>query len=166
MGTSSERTSELKRALRALTAGTAPSADSKPSTFDSEPPSSGLEHPPADSGPLLPDQETLVAPPTPDSGSRLPAPNECASPEPGTVVELAHRALGDVESAATFVADGGDSRLRAAVTTADQTGDRATTRAGQRALATVERYRQAAGGDHFHPGRGTVMSPGCQPTNE
>jgi hypothetical protein len=81
-------------------------------------------------------------------------------------VELAHRALADVESAATFVADGGESRLRAAVTTAEQTGDRATARTGQRALATVERYRQAADGDHFHPGRGTIISPGTQPTSE
>lgn len=166
MGTPGERTSELKRALFALTAGTAPSADSQPSPPDSEPPSSDVEPPLADSGPPVPDQETPVNLPTPDSGSRPPIPNGCASPDPGTVVELAHRALGDVTSAATFVADGGHNRLCTAVTTAEQTGDHATTRAGQRALATIERYRRAAGGDHFHPGRGTVMSPGCQPTSK
>jgi hypothetical protein len=166
MRTSSEQAGELKRALRALTTGTAPSPDSKPSPLDSESPSSAPESLLADSDPPLPDLETPVDPQTPAPGSRPPTPNECASPDPATVVALAHRALADVESAATFVADGGESRLRAAVTTAEQTGDRATARTGQRALATVERYRQAAAGDHFHPGRGTIISPGTQPTSE
>jgi hypothetical protein len=82
------------------------------------------------------------------------------------IVDQAHESLTNIESAADFVADGGLDRLRAAIAVADGRGQHDLARAGQRALASVQRYRRAAAGDHFHPGRGTVFRPGSQVPTE
>jgi hypothetical protein len=70
-------------------------------------------------------------------------------------------ALDDVRDAAAFVADGGLLRLRRAIDRADRAGDDAAARRGRDALAALERCRRAAA-DHFHSGRGTVLSDGTQ----
>mgnify|MGYP000114965951 CR=1 FL=1 len=74
-----------------------------------------------------------------------------------TTVDEATRALDDVRDAAAFVRDDGLERLRWAVERAERRGDVATARRGRDALATIERCRRAAT-DHFHSGRGTVLS--------
>jgi hypothetical protein len=99
-----------------------------------------------------------------------PVPADPAGPvdlsRASAIVAAAHEALAALDSAAAFVADGGLDRLRDAIEAADRAGDRETARAGQRALATVQRYRRAASGDHFHPGRGTVFRPGGEVSAE
>lgn len=127
----------VKRALRALTAGTAPPVDSD-----------GAQTP------ASPVRSTARA-------------TESPRPSPTAVVSRAHEALADVESTAAFAAGGGLERLRGAVTAAERAGDRAVVRAGQRTLASIQRYRRAAAvGDHFHPGHGTVFSAGGEVQNE
>jgi hypothetical protein len=69
----------------------------------------------------------------------------------------ANAALDDVRDAATFVEDSGLHRLRRAIERADRAGDRAAANRGRDALAAIERCRHAAA-DHFHSGRGTVLS--------
>lgn len=64
--------------------------------------------------------------------------------EPARVVDEATDAFADVHDAAAFVADDGLDRVRRAIGAAERTGERKTARAGQRLLATVERYRAAA----------------------
>lgn len=121
----------VKRALRALTAGTAPPRDSDtPSVYS---------------------DTSLV-----DSDAR-PLAADSSRQSPTTVVDRAHEALADVATAAAFVADDGLVQLRGAVTVADRAGDHETARAGQRVLASIERYRRSAAGDHFHLGHGTVF---------
>jgi len=78
-----------------------------------------------------------------------------------TAIDDATAALDDVRAAAAFVEDGGLTRLRRAIDRADRRGDDAAARRGRNALAAIERCRRAAR-DHFHSGRGTVLSGGNQ----
>ena len=98
-------------------------------------------------------------------GSTDRSPNELTEP-PTAIVDRAHESLTEIESAAEFVADGGLDKLQAAIAAADRSGQHDLVRAGQRALASVQRYRRAAAGDHFHPGRGTVFRPDSEVTAE
>ena len=76
-------------------------------------------------------------------------------------IDEASAALDDVRDAAAFVEDGGLTRLRRAVERADRAGDSAAARRGRDALGAIERCRRSAA-DHFHSGRGTVLSGGNQ----
>ena len=76
-------------------------------------------------------------------------------------IDEAVDALDDVRDAAAFVASDGLPRLRRAIDRADRAGDDAAVRRGRDALTTIERCRHAAA-DHFHSGRGTVLSDGAQ----
>jgi hypothetical protein len=76
-------------------------------------------------------------------------------------IDEATAALDDVRDAAAFVAEGGLDRLRRDIDRADRAGDAAAARRGRDALAAIERCRRAAA-DHFHSGRGTVLSDGPQ----
>jgi hypothetical protein len=89
---------------------------------------------------------------------------ESADPAVRTIDE-AVSALDDVADLAAFVDDDGDERLRRAVEAADRAGDRAAARRGRRALATIDRCRDAAA-DHFRSGRGTVLWTGDQPPEQ
>ncbi|WP_224269792.1 hypothetical protein [Haloprofundus salinisoli] len=60
-------------------------------------------------------------------------------------IREAVEALGDVESAAAFFADGGVERLRDAVGVFSRAEEPTVRREGERALGIVERYRRAAG---------------------
>lgn len=62
-------------------------------------------------------------------------------------VRQATTALERLDTAAAFVDEGGLVRLRAAVEGAEQGERHETARRGQRALATVERFRRAAAGE-------------------
>jgi len=79
------------------------------------------------------------------------------APDPVSTVERATEALSSIDAAAAFAEDGGLERLALAVERAD---DDATAERGRRALASFRRLRAAAGGDHFHSGRGTVIRRG------
>jgi IS5 family transposase len=92
---------------------------------------------------------------------RALATDETAAPTAVETVDEADAALAAVEALATFVDDGGVDRLRRAIETADAAGEPALARRGRRTLATIERCRDAAR-DHFHSGRGTVLSPDPQ----
>jgi len=63
------------------------------------------------------------------------------------VVEEATATLESVETAARFLADGGEARLAAAVAQAVREGDRETVRRGRRALATLRAFSTALAGD-------------------
>ncbi|GAB6862374.1 hypothetical protein ACFR97_10850 [Haloplanus litoreus] len=82
--------------------------------------------------------------------------------DPADTVDEAVSALDDVCALAAFVEDGGPDRLDRAIDRAARAGDTATARRGRRALGTIERCRDVAA-DHFHSGRGTVLSAGDQP---
>ncbi|WP_117592066.1 hypothetical protein [Haloprofundus halophilus] len=88
---------------------------------------------------------TLAAGERRDDG-RLPRAGEAVAEARETIRE-AVEASDDVESAATFFADGGVERLRDAVDVSSRAGDLAVRREGERVLALVERYRRAAGVD-------------------
>jgi hypothetical protein len=88
---------------------------------------------------------------------------EETAPDVESTVDEATAALADVDALATFVGDDGVDRLRRAVVAAESGGDAPVARRGRRALATIERCRETVR-DHFHSGRGTVLSAGPQPS--
>jgi hypothetical protein len=78
-------------------------------------------------------------------------------PRPRVVAD-ATAALADVRDAAAFVADGGETRLRAVVAAAERRGDVDTVRQGRDALDALARLRETVDADdHFHSARGTVL---------
>jgi len=90
------------------------------------------------------------------------ATDDASAPTADThAIDEAITALDDVRDTAAFVTDGGLQRLRRAIDRADRVGDDAAACRGRDALAAIERCRRAAA-DHFHAGRGTVLSDGPQ----
>lgn len=60
------------------------------------------------------------------------------------VIERAATAVLDIERAASFVGTTGVTRLETALAAADSRGKRNLVRRGQRALAVIQRFRDAA----------------------
>jgi hypothetical protein len=73
--------------------------------------------------------------------------------DPERVVEEATTALESVETAARFLADGGEARLAAAVAQAVREDDCETVRQGRRALATLRAFSAALAGDAVESSR-------------
>ena len=71
-------------------------------------------------------------------------------------IERATAATRDVEAAAEFVDGGGLDALDRAIDCAERSVSSSAT-AGRRARTTFREFREAAAGDHFHPGRGTSL---------
>jgi len=76
-------------------------------------------------------------------------------------IERATDALDDLAAAAAFVDDGGLADLERAVEAAEESVSAASQR-GRETLAAYRRYRAAASGDQFHPGRGTSLGDGAK----
>lgn len=77
-------------------------------------------------------------------------------------IERATAALDDLDTAATFVDDGGLAALEAAVDAAERSVS-AVAADGRETLAAYRRLGAAVSGDQFHSGRGTSLGDDTEP---
>jgi hypothetical protein len=82
------------------------------------------------------------------------------------VVRAANRATRRVQTAATFVSDGGLARLRDAVRAARRRGDRDVARRGQAVLDSMARYRRAAATNESVPDDRSASGTGGRETDD
>lgn len=102
---------------------------------------------------------SLAAPTSSEPGTGEQSPT---SDQHGTyreTIERATAAVDDVEAAAQFVEDVGVDELKQAVEHADRSVS-ACADDGRHALAVFRDFKEAAEGEHFHPGHGTSLGGG------